>query len=157
VGFKWLCGPYGTGFLWVRPDLLRSLNATQAYWLAQMTAADLGKDDAEVRLPPGPPNARTFGLFGAGDFFNFKPWAAAGEDLLGVGIQRVTAYDQELVQRLHDGLDARTIDLLCPRELARRSTLVFLSHKDRARNQILYTRLRERGIEVAYRRGALRL
>jgi cysteine desulfurase/selenocysteine lyase len=43
VDFKWLCGPYGTGFLWVRPDLLRSLNATQAYWLAQMTAADTGQ------------------------------------------------------------------------------------------------------------------
>jgi hypothetical protein len=61
------------------------------------------------------------------------------------------------VQRLHDGLDATTIDLLSPRELPRRSTLVFLSHKDRARNQVLPARLRERGIEVAYRRGALRL
>jgi len=61
------------------------------------------------------------------------------------------------VQRLHEGLDTTTIDLLSPRELARRSTLVFLSHKDRARNQVLYARLRERGIEVAYRRGALRL
>ena len=41
--------------------------------------------------------------------------------------------------------------------MSRRSTLVFLSHKDRARNQVLHARLRERGIEVAYRRGALRL
>jgi hypothetical protein len=60
------------------------------------------------------------------------------------------------VQRLHDGLDTTTFDLLSPRELSRRSTLVFLSHKDRARNQVLHTRLRERGIEVACRRGALR-
>ena len=157
VGFKWLCGPYGTGFLRVRPDLLRSLNATQAYWLAQMTAADLGKEDAEVRLPPGPPTARMFDVFGTANFFNFKPLAAAVEYLLGVGIERVAAYDQQLVQRLHDGLDATTIDLLSPRELSRRSTLVFLSHKDRARNQVLHARLRERGIEVAYRRGALRL
>ena len=42
----------------------------------------------------------------AENFFNFKPWAAAVEYLLGVGIERVTAYDQELVQRLHDGFDA---------------------------------------------------
>ena len=38
VGFKWLCGPYGTGYVWLRPDLLRSLTFNQAYWLAQMTA-----------------------------------------------------------------------------------------------------------------------
>ena len=157
VGFKWLCGPYGTGFLRVRPDLLRSLNATQAYWLAQMTAADLGKEDGEVRLSAGPPAARTFDVLGTANFFNFKPWVAAVEYLLGVGIERVAAYDQQLVQRLHDGLDPMTIDLLSPRELPRRSTLVFLSHKDRARNQVLPARLRERGIEVAYRRGALRL
>jgi len=31
VGFKWLCGPYGTGFTWVRPELLRSLHCNQAY------------------------------------------------------------------------------------------------------------------------------
>jgi selenocysteine lyase/cysteine desulfurase len=157
VGFKWLCGPYGTGFLWVRPDLLRSLNATQAYWLAQMTAADLGREESDVRLPTGPPTSRTFDVFGTANFFNFKPWAAAVEYLLGVGIERVAATDQGLVQRLHDGLDATRIDLLSPRELPRRSTLVFLSHKDRARNPVLHARLRERGIEVAYRRGALRL
>src|SRR5262249_58539036 len=61
VGFKWLCGPYGTGFLWTRPDLLRSLNATQAYWLAQMTAADLGREEAAGPLAEGPPTARTVG------------------------------------------------------------------------------------------------
>ena len=122
-----------------------------------MTAADLGKEDGEVRLSAGPPAARTFDVLGTANFFNFKPWVAAVEYLLGVGIERVAAYDQQLVQRLHDGLDATTIDLLSPRELSRRSTLVFLSHKDRARNPALHARLRERGIEVAYRRGALRL
>src|SRR5262249_50862891 len=157
VGFKWLCGPYGTGFLWTRPEVLRSLQVTQAYWLAQMTAADLGQEDADVRLPAGPPTVRTVGVFWTANFFNFKPWAAAVEYLLGVGIARVPAYDQGLVPRLHDGLDATQIDLLSPRELARRSTLVFLSHKDRARNQVLHARLQKRGIEVAYRRGALRL
>jgi hypothetical protein len=86
VGFKWLCGPYGTGFLWVRPDLLRSLNATQAYWLAQMTAADLGREEVAVRLPSGPPTARTFDVFGTANFFNFKPWAAASR---WVGIRAV--------------------------------------------------------------------
>jgi selenocysteine lyase/cysteine desulfurase len=157
VGFKWLCGPYGTGFLWMRPEVLRSLHVTRAYWLAQMTAADLGREDADVRLPTGPPTARTFDVFGTANFFNFKPWAAAVEYLLGVGVERVAAHDQGLVQRLHDGLDATTIDLLSPRALPRRSTLVFVSHKDRARNEVLHARLRESGIEVAYRRGALRL
>jgi selenocysteine lyase/cysteine desulfurase len=157
VGFKWLCGPYGTGFVWVRPELLRSLHCRQAYWLAQMTADDLGKDDMEVRLPSGPPTARAFDVFGTANFFNFKPWAASVEYLLGLGVERVAAYDQGLVQRLLDGLDPARFDLLSPREPARRSTLVFLAHKERERNRSLHARLREQGIDVAYRRGSLRL
>ena len=41
VGFKWLCGPYGTGYAWVRPEVLQTLTLNQHYWLAQMTATDL--------------------------------------------------------------------------------------------------------------------
>src|SRR5262249_22064641 len=104
VGFKWLCGPYGTGFLWLRPALLQSLQFNQAYWLAQMTAEDLGKPGSEVTRPKGPPTARTFDVFGTANFFNFKPWAAALEYLLDVGIASIEAYDQQLVGHFLDGL-----------------------------------------------------
>ncbi|HZU38423.1 MAG TPA: aminotransferase class V-fold PLP-dependent enzyme [Gemmataceae bacterium] len=157
VGFKWLCGPYGTGFLWMRPDLLRSRHVRQAYWLAQMTATDLGKDDLEVTRPMGPPTARTCDVFGTANFFNFKPWAAALEYLLGVGIERIAAYDQQLVQHLLEGLDPAKFDLVSPREPARRSTLVFISHKERERNRELHARLKEQGIDAAFRRGIIRL
>jgi len=74
-----------------------------------------------------------------------------------VGVERIAEYDQRLVQRLLDGLDPAKFDPISPREPARRSTLVFLSHKERAQNQRLHVRLREQGIETAYRRGQLRL
>jgi selenocysteine lyase/cysteine desulfurase len=157
VGFKWLCGPYGTGFLWLRPDLLQSLTLNQAYWLAQMTADDLGKPGGEVRRPEGPPTARTYDVFGTANFFNFKPLAAAVEYLLGVGIASIEAYDQQLVGHLLDGLDCTKFDVHSPQERASRSTLVFLSHKDRARNPSLADALKRQGVEVAYRRGQLRL
>src|SRR5262245_3821972 len=157
VGFKWLCGPYGTGFIRMRLEMLRSLTVNQAYWLAQMTADDLGKEGGEVRRPEGPPTARTFDVFGTANFFNFKPWAAGLEYLLGVGVERIAEYDQQLVEHFLDGLDARKFDLLSPREGARRSTLVFFSHRERDRNRSLHAHLRSNGIEVAYRRGQLRL
>lgn len=31
-GFKWLCGPYATGFCWLTPILRERLNYRQAYW-----------------------------------------------------------------------------------------------------------------------------
>jgi cysteine desulfurase/selenocysteine lyase len=156
VGFKWLCGPYGTGFAWVRPEILRSLVPQQTYWLAQMTADDLGKEDGEVSRPAGPPTARTFDVFGTANFFNFKPWAASIEYLLGVGVERIAEHDQQLVGRLLDGLDRGKFAILSPAEPARRSTLVFLSHRDPGRNRSVYAHLQANGIDIAYRRGKLR-
>ncbi|MHB1423892.1 MAG: aminotransferase class V-fold PLP-dependent enzyme [Gemmataceae bacterium] len=157
VGFKWLCGPYGTGFLWMRPELLRSLRQNQAYWHSSMTADDLGKEGLEIRRSPGPPSARTYDVFGTANFFNFKPWAAALEYLLDQGIDRIAAFDQRLVQLLLDGIDRAQFEIRSPKEESQRSTLVFLSHRDRDQNHSLWLRLRAAGIDVAFRRGELRL
>jgi cysteine desulfurase/selenocysteine lyase len=157
VGFKWLCGPYGTGFCWIEPKLVKSLVYNQAYWLTMQTADDLGRKESEVRLPEGLPNAGTYDVFGTANFFNFKPWTASIEYLLQHGIERIAEYDQQLVSQLIDGLDSRKYRLMSPREETVRSTLVFISHKDSQRNTEIYQTLKEKGVEVAFRRGKLRL
>jgi selenocysteine lyase/cysteine desulfurase len=48
--------------------------------------------------------------------------------------------------------------VLSPEEESdRRSTLVFISHRRRDRNQAVYEGLRESGVYVAYRSGSLRI
>lgn len=156
VGFKWLCGPYGTGFCWMQPDLLRSLEYNQAYWLTSLTADDLGHQESEVRTLVGAPGAGTYDVFGTANFFNFMPWAASIEYLLKKGIEHIAEYDQQLVSHLINGLDARKYKLISPREGFARSTLVFISHNNPKRNAEIYTLLKAKGIEVAFRRGQLR-
>lgn len=156
VGFKWLCGPYGTGFCWIKPDLLASLQYNQTYWLAEMTADDLGKADGEVHLPEGLPTARTYDVFGTANFFNFKPWAASVEYLLTQGIDRIAIYDQKLVDQFIAGIDPKKYDLISPPAGEARSTLVFISHHDSDRNYEIQMKLKSSGIEVAYRNGKLR-
>ena len=157
VGFKWLCGPYGTGLAWIRPDLIASLEYNQAYWLAQMTAADLAREGGELRLPPGPPTARTYDVFGTANFFNFTAWTAAVEYLLAQGLERIARHDEALVDRLVRGLDPSLYTLLSSRAGPSRSTLVFVSHRDPARNAEVHRRLKEEGVDVSYRLGKLRI
>jgi cysteine desulfurase/selenocysteine lyase len=156
VGFKWLCGPYGTGFCWMRPDLLASLQYNQTYWLAAMTADDLGREAGEVRPPVGPPTARTYDVFGTANFFNFKPWAASVEYLLRQGIDRIALHDQRLVEQFISGVDAKKYELASPATGEARSTLVFISHRDPTRNDEIQRKLAEAGIEAAYRKGKMR-
>ncbi len=57
VGFKWLCGPYGTGYCWLRPDLLDRVAVSKLYWLGAMTADDLARPALELHsgaLTPRP-------------------------------------------------------------------------------------------------------
>ncbi len=155
VGFKWLCGPYGTGFCWMRPVLRESLQYNQAYWLAMQTADDLGGDQD---VPTAPPDlgARRYDVFGTANFFNFKPWAASVEYLLDQGPERIAAHDQALVSRFVEGLDSKRFHVLSPRGGAERSTLVLFSHLDPGRNEEIYTTLRSAGVYGAFRRGQLR-
>jgi cysteine desulfurase/selenocysteine lyase len=155
VGFKWLCGPYGTGFCWMRPELRDALDVNQAYWLAMQTADDLGKEEAlpTIRRDLG---ARAFDIFGTANFFNFMPWTASIEYLLEAGIDTIAAHDATLVDRLIDGLETRGYSVVSPTDGPERSTLVLTSHPDRSRNAAIHATLRERDVEIAYRRGNLR-
>ena len=155
VGFKWLCGPYGTGFCWMKPELRESLVYNQAYWLSMQTADDLAKE-------PGVPVVRTdlagrrYDIFGTANFFNFKPWTASIEYFLSRGLDNIAAHSHELVSELIEGLDLKKYELLSPRSGPARSTLVFVSHKEPARNNDIYEALRREKVFVAHRAGKLR-
>ena len=156
VGFKWLCGPYGTGFCWMRSELLDSLDYNQAYWLSMLTADDLSKplDDLTLREDLG---ARKYDVFGTANFFNFKPWAASIEYLLDIGFERIAAHDQSLVSRFLEGLDQNRYVIQSPMDGPSRSTLVLLSHKKPDLNEKIYTALIDAGVYGAHRGGSLRI
>ncbi len=154
VGFKWLCGPYGTGFLWARKDLLEALEYNQLYWLSMQTADDLGSGGDLLNIRDGL-GGRKYDIFGTANFFNYLPWTAAIEYLLELGINHVAGHDQDLVSRILERLPP-AYEALSPREGNRRSTLVVFTHRDKARNERIWRRLRAEGVFTSYRKGNLR-
>jgi selenocysteine lyase/cysteine desulfurase len=156
VGFKYLCGPYGTGFCWVQPSMLDSMHYNQAYWLSMQTAEELGSDSDE---PPvvKKHGARTYDIFGTANFFNFVPWTASIEYLLDIGPEKIETYDQSLVSRLINQMDRKKFYFISPEEGPSRSTLVVFSAHDRAANTRIFEMLKQKNIYVAFRRGNLRI
>jgi len=155
VGFKWLCGPYGTGFCWLRRELLARLRPLQAYWLAMLSADDLA-ERVDVKLP-GVIDHRAFDIFGTANFFNFVPWDAAIDYLSTCGITAIADYDQQMIQKLIDGLDRRRFVVSSPQSGSRRSTLLVLSDRAEHRNAALHQSLAAAGVHVALRTGQLRI
>jgi len=157
-GFKWLCGPYATGFCWLAPELAASLVYRQAYWFSDPELlADLDRGWSYELPDPDKLGAARFDVFCTANFLNFAPWTAAVRYLLDLGIERVAAHDQALVERLLAGLDLDRYQLRSPRQGPERSTLVLLSHRDPDRNAGIQAALEAAGVDISLRAGALRL
>jgi selenocysteine lyase/cysteine desulfurase len=153
-GYKWLCGPYGTGFAWLHSDLLARLVPQQAYWLAMQAGRGLHQmRDTTLRDNLG---VRAFDTFCPANFLDVLPWTASVELFLDTGVEAIARWDQQLIDHLVRGLEHDRYRLVSPADGTARSTLVVLtdtigSSEDR------YRQLAEAGIDAAYREGNLRL
>jgi selenocysteine lyase/cysteine desulfurase len=156
AGWKWLCGPYGTGFAWLRPELRSRLRYNQAYWQARGSEASLR--DAGLDLGAvAPEDARRYDVFATANFFNFMPWRASLELLRRQDPERLEAHALGLAERFLAGLDPARFRVAGEDGGGARSALGVFSHRDPPRNEVLYRRLLDAGIHLALRKGRLRL
>jgi len=153
-GYKWLCGPYATGFAWLHPALLNQVRPQQAYWLAMQ--AGRGLDQMRQTTIHGGLGVEAFDVFCPAGFATTLPWIASLELLLDLGIEIIARWDQQLVGRLLDGLGSDQYQLISPPCGATRSTLVVLRSNDGS-SRHRHEQLDGAGIDVAYREGNLRL
>ena len=154
AGFKWLCGPYGTGFCWMTPDLRSRLEYNQAFWVNVLSPKDLQSESA-LSLPQQT-GAKKYDVFGTANFFNFRPLTASIEYLLDIGIDTVYRHNNDLAGKIVSGLDPQKYTLISPKEADARSMLVVFSHKQRERNPEIFQALLGKGIYLALWKGNLR-
>lgn len=159
VGFKYLCGPYGTGFVWLGERAMGRVEPTKLYWLSALTADDLARPELDLDSIAVAPTAARHDVFGTANFFNFAPLAASAELIVSIGIDRIHRHALALADRLVDAVDTRHYEVglgRSDRARAERSAITFLRprHSDSAD---VFAGLRAAGIDVAHRAGHLRI
>lgn len=153
VGFKWLCGPYGTGLCWLRPELQDALRPTKLYWLSALSSEDLAAPSLDLEAIT-PRRRGRFDIFGTANFFNYVPFTAAVELLLEQGVEAVERHVDGLVKRLLAGVDRSRFRVVSSDDV--RSSLVLLEPL-REPVDAVFERLRAAGVHVARRRGRIRV
>lgn len=149
---KWLCSPWGTGFAYVRRELLRALEPPAAGWLSQATAGDFARFlDYD---PTWRDDAQRFevGSLPMQDFIGMNRSLELFHEL---GLAAVEVHVRGLTRRLLDWAATRPeIDCFTPMDDARRSGIVALATPNLVEDS---RRLREAGVVHAVREGAIRL
>ena len=153
-GFKWLCGPFGTGFCWLHPDLEARLESHQAYWLT--LAGEHWSDlNGPGDVPAGDLGAARFDVFGTANFLNFEPWTASVEHFLSVELDSIHEHNARLIDHLVDGIDADAWRFISGLDPSERSTMVVLEPRRGSADDAV-NRLARARIDVAERRGRIR-
>lgn len=149
-GYKWLMGPVGTGFVYVRREVQERLRPhAPGAWA---TPADFNRYRDVLQLHP---DARRF-EGGNLAWSAFCGWTAALEQLLATGPDAVWARLLALTSRLITGLQDLGIQVVSPLDPAERSGIVSFSLGSAADNAAAQKRLGAAGVILAARGGYLR-
>jgi kynureninase len=138
---KWLCGGPGAGWLYVRPDLAQRLEPSLVGWQGHARPfafePELEYAAGARRFLTGTPNVPA--LYAA----------TAGYDVIEeVGVRRIRERSLALTQLLIDLCDEAGLEVISPRDPARRGGSVTVSTPDHA---AVHRELDERGIVCDFR------
>lgn len=160
-GHKWLCSPFGLGFLYVRPELVGRLQPTlpgymalatpDAGWAAFLADPHRSWNDA----PPLATDARRFERGGTPNSVGATALATSIAALREIGLSRIQERTRMHVSRLSAELTELGLALTTPEASVGRSGIVSLSTgRGAEEDQRLLTRLLDDGVSVSLRYAA---
>jgi len=154
-GYKWLLGPYGTGFFWASGSRIAEMRPSPAYWMAIENASEFHKlSQGTMKLER---TARRWDTPETASFFNLAPWEASLDFLARAGVQTVWEHNQRLIAQLIERLPLDRCVLASPAEEQDRGQFVCIAARKPERTPELYEKLRAEGVIVSLREGSLRV
>ncbi len=152
AGYKWLCGPCGTGFAWINPEVRSKLNYNHAYWVSTLTEQEL-QSEGKIKYHDLT-GARKYDVFGTANFFNFVPFTESINLLNQIGLEKIRVYQQELISKFLQEIDRSRYDVVSESGDIH-SSLFVIQHKTLAADN-LQKKLNDANIHAACWKGRLR-
>lgn len=155
AGYKWLLSPYGTGFFWVRGDLIEQLRPGPLYWMAVEGAANFHSLPLAGMKPAH--GARRWDSPETASFFNLAAMEASLEFVMRAGVENIRAHNRALIDSLIERLPRDTCVLASPAEAAGRGPYICFAARSPEKTRALYQKLSAEKVIVALRENAIRV
>jgi selenocysteine lyase/cysteine desulfurase len=154
-GYKWMLGPYGSGFFWIAEEWIERLPLGAVYFMALEGAHDFHSMlSRQLRAVPG---ARRWDSPETANFTNLAAYDASLDLILRIGIDSVARHVDALTCKIIEGLRPDRCVLASPEERSRRGPYVCVSSKKPEETMALYEKVRAANIHVSFRENALRI
>ncbi len=162
AAYKWLLGPYGTGFVWARRELCEQLPAAPFFWMGAASEKgfsdlDFDPDETGKFSWHAPAGARRWDAAETASFFHLSALAPSLEFVLRAGPENVLQHNRALLSNLVERLPRDRCVLASPAEAEARGPYLCFAARNREATRALHARLREQKIYVSLRNDALRV
>jgi cysteine desulfurase / selenocysteine lyase len=154
-GYKWLLGPYGTGFFWIASEWVERLPLGSVYFMALEGARNFHA--LPVENPQPVPGARRWDSAETGNFTNLAAFDSSLDLVLRVGTDKISGHIRGLVDEIIERLPGTGCVLASPDECGKRGPYVCISAREPENTRMLYEKLRNAQVSVSLRENAMRI
>jgi selenocysteine lyase/cysteine desulfurase len=153
-GYKWLLGPYGTGFFWAAPEAGERLPVGPLYFMALEGAKNFQMMPlGDQRAVPG---ARRWDSPETANFTNLAALEASLDLILRVGVDSIARHNDALVGEIIKRLPESCV-LASPPESERRGPYVCISAGSGDETAAMFEKLSAAQVFVSLRENAIRI
>jgi cysteine desulfurase/selenocysteine lyase len=157
AGYKWLLGPFGTGFFWAKHEHLGLIRPGPFYWMAVAGSdnfASLSFDD-----PKPAPSAKRWDSPEWASYFNFNLAAmdVSVDFVVRMGPELVAAHNGKLIDFMFERLPKDRCVPASPLDATKRGPYGCFAARSREKTTELYNLLRKENVVVSLREGNIRV
>jgi selenocysteine lyase/cysteine desulfurase len=154
-GYKWMLGPYGTGFFWIASEWIERLPLGAVYFMALEGAHNFSMLPSEKSRPV--PGARRWDSPETANFSNLAAFDSSLDMLSRIGMDCIVGHVDSLVGELIERLPGTRCALASPEERAKRGPYVCIAARSPEETEALYNKVSAAKVHVSMREFALRV
>jgi selenocysteine lyase/cysteine desulfurase len=155
AGYKWLVGPFGTGFFWARHEHIADMRPGPFYWMAAegvSNFADL------ATAPPRPADAaKRWDAAETANYYDLAALEGGLELVLRAGAETVAEHNHKLIEQLFARLPKDRCVPASPLDRAHRGPYGCFQARTPEKTKELYEKLRAENVITSLREGKIRV
>jgi selenocysteine lyase/cysteine desulfurase len=155
AGYKWLLGPFGTGFFWAKSEHISKMRPSPFYWMAAEGAENFA---ALAFADPKPVDAtRRWDAAETANFYNLAAMDAGIDLVLKIGPENVARHNHKLIDFLFSRLPSDRFVVASPLDHKHRGPYGCFQARTPEKTKEFYAKLRKENVITSLREGKIRV